>query len=283
MRRLPTHSHSPPFCRPRLPSRRNSRGDRRHGGCNPNANLPFGATSSAPVSKWTPPASAGRQLTLNDLLTWKGIRSPALSNDGKWFAYVLAPNEGDAEVVVRATAAGAKELRFPIGDATAGGAAGGRGGAGGGGASPSISGNNKWVAFLEYASGEQGGRGGRGGRAVAVAGGAAGGARPPEQPEARRRRARDGTRSASSRACAASGSPATSPTGSRCCTAARWSGRRGVRLAAGGGWAARRPRGRHDARAGEPHRRHAGSDRRRVGVCVRRLGRLGRLRGERGR
>jgi hypothetical protein len=126
---------------------------------NPNANLPFGATSSAPVSKWTPPASAGRQLTLNDLLTWKGVRSPALSNDGKWFAYVLAPNEGDAEVVVRATAAGAKELRFPIGDATAGGAAGGRGAAGGGGASPSISGNNKWVAFLEYASGNTGGRG----------------------------------------------------------------------------------------------------------------------------
>ena len=100
---------------------------------NPGANLPFGATSRAPVSKWTPPASAGRQLTLNDLLTWKGIRSPALSNDGKWFAYVLAPNEGDAEVVVRGTAAGAKELRFPIGDAAAGGAAGGRGGAGAGG------------------------------------------------------------------------------------------------------------------------------------------------------
>ena len=81
---------------------------------NPNANLPFGATSSTPVSKWTPSASAGRQLTLNDLLTWKGIRSPALSNDGRWFAYILAPNEGDAEVVVRATAAGAKELRFPV-------------------------------------------------------------------------------------------------------------------------------------------------------------------------
>ncbi len=134
---------------------------------NPNANLPFGATSSTPVSKWTPPASAGRQLTLNDLLTWKGIRSPALSNDGRWFAYILAPNEGDAEVVVRATAAGAKELRFPIGDATAGGAAagaaGGRGGAAGA-ANPSISGNNKWVAFLEYASASTSGRGGRGGR-----------------------------------------------------------------------------------------------------------------------
>jgi dipeptidyl aminopeptidase/acylaminoacyl peptidase len=150
---------------------------------NPNANLPFGATSSAPVSKWTPPASAGRQLTLNDLLTWKGIRSPGLSNDGKWFAYILAPNEGDAEVVVRSTAAGAKETRYPIGDATAAGGAGGGRGAPVGGASPSISGNNKWVAFLEYASGSTGGRGGRGGRgggggAAAAPAGAANAAGP---------------------------------------------------------------------------------------------------------
>ncbi len=84
---------------------------------NPLASLPFGATSDRPVSKWTPPASAGRQLTLNDLLTWKGIRSPALSNDGKWFAYTIAPNEGDADVVIRPTTAGGKEWRFPVGDA----------------------------------------------------------------------------------------------------------------------------------------------------------------------
>jgi dipeptidyl aminopeptidase/acylaminoacyl peptidase len=145
---------------------------------NANANLPFGATSAAPVSKWTPPASAGRQLTLEDLLTWKAIRSPALSNDGKWFAYIIAPNEGDAEVVIRATSAGATERRFPIGEA-AGGGGGGRGAAGGGaGASPSISGNNKWAAFLEYpatavAGGGRGGRGGRGGAAGAAQGAAA--------------------------------------------------------------------------------------------------------------
>ena len=144
---------------------------------NPNASLPFGAASSTPVSKWTPPASAGRQLTLNDLLTWKGIRSPALSNDGKWFAYILAPNEGDAEVVVRATAAGATELRFPIGDPAGAAAGGGGRGAAGGSPNPAISGNNKWVAFLEYASSNtgaagRGGRGGRGGGAGAAAGGA---------------------------------------------------------------------------------------------------------------
>src|ERR1039458_2958787 len=118
---------------------------------NPQTNLPYGAPSAAPVSKWTPPSSAGRQLTLNDLLTWKSIRTPQLSNDGNWFAYILGPNEGDAEVVIRRTAAGDKEWRFPVGDATAGAAGGGRGGAGG---SPNlaISGNGKWVAFIEYAS-----------------------------------------------------------------------------------------------------------------------------------
>src|SRR5689334_7008059 len=68
---------------------------------NPQLNLPYGAKDDKPVSKWTPPASAGRQLTLNDLLTWKSIRTPLLANDGKVFVYALGPNEGDAEVVIR--------------------------------------------------------------------------------------------------------------------------------------------------------------------------------------
>ncbi len=136
--------------------------------------LPFGAKDDKPVSKWTPPATAGRQLTVNDLLSWKGVRTPQLSNDGKWFAYVIAPNEGDAEVVVRSTAAGAKEMRFPIGDASAGTTGAGRSG-GGGSPSIAISGNAHWVAFLEYASSAtaagRNGRGGRGG--TGTAGGAA--------------------------------------------------------------------------------------------------------------
>ena len=135
---------------------------------NPLTALPFGAKDDKPVSRWTPPASAGRQLSVNDLLGWKGIRTPALSNDGKYFAYVLAPNEGDAEVIVRSTAAGANEMRFPIGDAAGGGGGAGRGG--GGTPTVSISGNNKWVAFLEFASSAQAaGRGGRGGRGGAPA------------------------------------------------------------------------------------------------------------------
>ena len=76
---------------------------------------------------------------------------------------------------MRSTAAGARELRFPIGEAA--GPAGGRGGAANA-AGPVISGNNKWVAFLEHASasagsGARGGRGGRGGGAGAAGGAAA--------------------------------------------------------------------------------------------------------------
>ena len=71
--------------------------------------LPFGARDDKPLSKWTPPASAGRQLSVNDLLGWKGIRTPALSNDGKWFASRVQPSEGDGELILRAVADG-KEL-----------------------------------------------------------------------------------------------------------------------------------------------------------------------------
>ena len=55
-------------------------------------------------------------LTLQDMLEWKSIRNANLSDDGKWFAYGLAPNEGDGEVVIRSTA-DATEYRFPIGEA----------------------------------------------------------------------------------------------------------------------------------------------------------------------
>jgi dipeptidyl aminopeptidase/acylaminoacyl peptidase len=143
---------------------------------NPQTNLPYGAPSAAPVSKWTPSTAAGRQLTLNDLLTWKTIRTPQLSNDGKWFAYILGPNEGDAEVVIRGTAAGGKEWRFPVGDAAGGAlgaAGGGRGGAGGASPNLAISGNGRWVAFIEYASTATGGRGAGGGRGGRGGGGAA--------------------------------------------------------------------------------------------------------------
>src|SRR4051812_33382380 len=81
------------------------------------------AASSAPAPQ--PPAAStgtaarsasGKPLTPADLKAWKSIRTPVVSSDGKWFAYVLAPNEGDATVVVRQTTEGATEQRFPIGE-----------------------------------------------------------------------------------------------------------------------------------------------------------------------
>ncbi|MES3035361.1 MAG: prolyl oligopeptidase family serine peptidase [Gemmatimonadota bacterium] len=92
------------------------------------------------------PPGGKRPLTMEDLLSWKGIRSPSLSNDGRWMAYVLAPNEGDAEFIVRGTAADAKETRIAIGEPPAGFGAG---------PSLAISGNNRWVAYTIYPKAEE--------------------------------------------------------------------------------------------------------------------------------
>ena len=66
-----------------------------------------------------------RAMELQDIIDWRNINTPVLSPDGAWFAYRLAPQEGDAEVVVRNTQ-GTNELRFPAGDAPLS-AGGGRG------------------------------------------------------------------------------------------------------------------------------------------------------------
>src|SRR5688572_19535431 len=39
------------------------------------------------------PSSALKQLDPADLAFWKNVRFTAVSNDGKWFAYQLTPNE----------------------------------------------------------------------------------------------------------------------------------------------------------------------------------------------
>ena len=98
---------------------------------------PAASTASA-----APPAV--KQLDPTDLAFWKNIRYTMLSNDGKWFAYQLAPNEGDAEVVVRPTAEG-EERRFKIGEPPAP-----QGFGGGGNTSVVISDDAKWLAFFKY-------------------------------------------------------------------------------------------------------------------------------------
>ncbi len=56
-----------------------------------------------------------KPLSLPDVLAWKRIQTPALSNDGQWFAYKLVPNDGNSQVVLKNIQTGA-EQRFDIGE-----------------------------------------------------------------------------------------------------------------------------------------------------------------------
>jgi len=53
--------------------------------------------------------------SIKDIMAWKTIRSPLVSDNGQWFAYYLGPNEGDGEVIVRMTQ-GEKSYHFPTGE-----------------------------------------------------------------------------------------------------------------------------------------------------------------------
>jgi dipeptidyl aminopeptidase/acylaminoacyl peptidase len=118
-------------------------------------------TSTAPAQE---PAARGKLFTPADIKAWNTIRQTALSPDGKWFAYVLAPNEGNATVVVRSTAQAANETIIPVGE---------------NGGSITISGDSKWLGFLvapPRAPNNQNrgaGRAGNAGRGAAGQGGAA--------------------------------------------------------------------------------------------------------------
>ncbi len=76
----------------------------------------LGVFSSSPITAGEEKPQAPRPIeTVSDILAWNSIRTSVISNDGAWFAYVVAPQEGDGEVVIRQTK-GEKELRFPIGE-----------------------------------------------------------------------------------------------------------------------------------------------------------------------
>jgi dienelactone hydrolase len=100
------------------------------------------------------PAAPKRPIQLEDTINWKSIGATVVSNDGQWFAYRIAPSEGDAQIIVRRTRAGEKEMTFDIGEPGGGaaGAGGGRGGdpAGAGSAALDFSDDSKYVAFTTY-------------------------------------------------------------------------------------------------------------------------------------
>jgi dipeptidyl aminopeptidase/acylaminoacyl peptidase len=60
------------------------------------------------------PDAAKRPLKHTDYDGWKSIQAPVLSRDGKYLAYLLIPQEGDGQFVVRNVTTGA-EYRFPRG------------------------------------------------------------------------------------------------------------------------------------------------------------------------
>jgi len=101
--------------------------------------------------------SARRLITPADIKSWNTIRSNALSNDGKWFVHVVAPQEGNATLIIRGTARDAKEERIAVGE---------------NGGSPVISGDSKWLGYLiAPPRAEPGaGRAGRGAQGNAAAG-----------------------------------------------------------------------------------------------------------------
>jgi dipeptidyl aminopeptidase/acylaminoacyl peptidase len=77
-------------------------------------------------------------LTWKDVAAWKAIPAfggTQLSSDGAWFAYVLNPNEGDAELILRKTSDTTK-IKYPIGSSTF--------------FSMNFSDDAKWFAFKVY-------------------------------------------------------------------------------------------------------------------------------------
>ncbi|MEX2662156.1 MAG: hypothetical protein WD227_09500, partial [Vicinamibacterales bacterium] len=100
-------------------------------------------TPVATMEQAATPAAAPKSVEIEDIIAWKSVSTTAISNNGEWFAYRVAPQEGDAELTVRNIASG-KETKFPLGEV---GAPAGRGGAPAGGASIQFSDDSKWIAF----------------------------------------------------------------------------------------------------------------------------------------
>ncbi len=103
--------------------------------------VPAPPEGSAPAPEGSAPAP--HPITLKEVVEWKAVRSATLSSDGSWFAYVLAPDEGDAELHVVRTDSD-RTSTFPVGEPPSGG---GRFGGGGGGRDLEFSDDGRWIAF----------------------------------------------------------------------------------------------------------------------------------------
>jgi dipeptidyl aminopeptidase/acylaminoacyl peptidase len=98
----------------------------------------------AALEQAPPQPGSKRAIELEDIIAWRSVGATTLSNDGQWFAWRVAPQEGDAELFVRHIATG-KETTFDLGEAGGGGAP--AGGAFGGASTIQFSDDSKWIAF----------------------------------------------------------------------------------------------------------------------------------------
>ena len=94
-------------------------------------------------------AAAKRPIEIEDVIAWKSIGSTVLSADGQWFGYRVAPQEGDAEIVLKRVRAD-KEWRFPAGEQPQGEGGGGRGGPAAAVSTLAFSEDGKFAAFTTY-------------------------------------------------------------------------------------------------------------------------------------
>ena len=131
----------------------------------------FGVLLAAPVAAQTRTvANTGtKPITPDVIKDWNSIRGNALSNDGKWFAFVYGPAEGDSKMVLRATSAGGKSDTINVGN---------------GGGAPQMSGDSKWVGYFVAPPRPAAGRGGAGPAGAAGGGRGGRGGTPPGTPPA---------------------------------------------------------------------------------------------------
>jgi dipeptidyl aminopeptidase/acylaminoacyl peptidase len=82
--------------------------------------------------------AAKRPLDLEDILAYKAMSQTVLAPSGQWFAYRMAPAQGDSDVIVRNTSTD-REMRFPVGETPSGGA--------GAAGTMAFSSDSSWIAM----------------------------------------------------------------------------------------------------------------------------------------